>query len=135
MWLTKRIFEFLALFSTLFLAFLTKNIKCDHEGSSDPLDWLRDAVPGEPGVDYPIFSAVGDSSFSCADRVFGGKTYHNFFDFMFLNASYHSKGPWNSLLNFPCHTVKFHNRVHIIVHSTEGLPFNTDQPSHAKSHG
>ena len=74
MWLTKRVFEFLALFLALFLAFFTQKVKCDHDGSSDPLDWLRDAVPGEPGVDYPIFSVVGDTSFSCADRVFGGKS-------------------------------------------------------------
>ena len=32
----------------------------DHQG----LDWLRDSVPGEPGVDYPIFSLpVPDNSF------------------------------------------------------------------------
>ena len=75
MWLSKRFFEFLTLVLALFLAFLTGKVNCDHEGSSDPLDWLRDAVPGEPGVDYPIFSDVGDTSFSCADRVFGGKSY------------------------------------------------------------
>ena len=38
----------------------------DHQG----LDWLRDSVPGEPGVDYPIYSLpVPDSSFSCDGRV------------------------------------------------------------------
>merc|ERR1719154_211773 len=26
-----------------------------HHHSSDPLDWLRESVPGEPGVDYPIY--------------------------------------------------------------------------------
>lgn len=45
----------------------------DHDGSDDPLDWLRDSIPGEPGVDYPIFSEVETTSFSCKDRVFGGK--------------------------------------------------------------
>ena len=40
----------------------------------DPLDWLRDSIPGEPGVDYPIFSAVEQTSFSCDDKVFGGKS-------------------------------------------------------------
>ena len=26
--------------------------------SGDPLDWLRASVPGEPGQDYPILSAI-----------------------------------------------------------------------------
>ena len=29
----------------------------DHS-SGDPLDWLRASVPGEPGQDYPILSAI-----------------------------------------------------------------------------
>ena len=38
----------------------------DHKG----LDWLRDSVPGEPGVDYPIYGLpVPESSFSCDGRV------------------------------------------------------------------
>ena len=41
----------------------------------DPLDWLRDSIPGEPGVDYPIFSAVEQTSFDCGDKVFGGKSH------------------------------------------------------------
>ena len=39
----------------------------------DPLQWLRDSIPGEPGVDYPIFSEVGETNFDCNDKVFGGK--------------------------------------------------------------
>ena len=32
----------------------------DHQG----LDWLRESVPGEPGVDYPVFSLpVPDNDF------------------------------------------------------------------------
>lgn len=62
----------------LFLLFGGTSVKSDHEGSSDPLDWLRDAIPGEPGVDYPILSTIGDTSFSCADRIFGGKKNHFF---------------------------------------------------------
>ena len=38
----------------------------------DPLQWLRDSIPGEPGVDYPIYNAVESTSFSCDGRVFGG---------------------------------------------------------------
>ena len=45
----------------------------DHDGSDDPLDWLRNSIPGEPGVDYPIFADVEDTSFSCNGRIFGGK--------------------------------------------------------------
>ena len=44
----------------------------------DPLQWLRDSIPGEPGVDYPIFSAVEQTSFSCDDKVFGGKRQIHF---------------------------------------------------------
>ena len=39
----------------------------------DPLQWLRDSIPGEPGVDYPIFSVVEETAFSCEGKVFGGK--------------------------------------------------------------
>ena len=39
---------------------------------SSPLDWLRTSVPGEPGVDYPVFAEVQDTSFSCEGRVIGG---------------------------------------------------------------
>jgi len=46
-------------------------IGVEKEGDN-PLDWLRDSVPGEPGVDYPIYSAIEDTSFSCSDKVFGG---------------------------------------------------------------
>ena len=46
-----------------------------HDG--DPLDWLRDSVPGEPGVDYPIFADVEESNFDCAGRVNGGKEIKN----------------------------------------------------------
>ena len=66
----------------------------------DPLDWLRDSIPGEPGVDYPIFSAVEQTSFSCDDKVFGGKSifknlnfrafYSIWFDFEIV------KKLWNS---------------------------------------
>jgi hypothetical protein len=40
-----------------------------HEG----LDWLVDSVPGVPGEDYPVYSAVPDTGFSCEGRVQGGK--------------------------------------------------------------
>merc|ERR1719288_100814 len=39
-----------------------------HGGSGDPLDWLRESVPGEPGVDYPIFASPPDTGFSCEDK-------------------------------------------------------------------
>ncbi|XP_076069255.1 uncharacterized protein LOC143041318 [Oratosquilla oratoria] len=42
-----------------------------HHHSSDPLDWLREAVPGEPGEDYPIYYQVPQTSFSCEGRVSG----------------------------------------------------------------
>ena len=45
----------------------------DHDGSDDPLDWLRNSIPGEPGVDYPIFADIEETSFTCNGRIFGGK--------------------------------------------------------------
>ena len=43
----------------------------DHDG--DPLQWLRDAIPGEPGVDYPILSSPAPvTTFSCVGQVPGG---------------------------------------------------------------
>ena len=85
MQLTKKSPRVLFQVLAFFLTFLASKVKSDHEGSSDPLDWLRDAIPGEPGVDYPILSFVGDTSFSCADRVFGGKI--NFLK-LFLNSAF-----------------------------------------------
>ena len=60
----------------------------------DPLDWLRNSIPGEPGVDYiyffhffllyfiffiffsgvdyPVLSSVQETSFTCDGLVFGG---------------------------------------------------------------
>ena len=32
--------------------------------SGDPLDWLRNAVPGEPGVDYPVLASIQVPSLS-----------------------------------------------------------------------
>merc|ERR1712083_30507 len=41
----------------------------EHQG----LDWLREALPGEPEIDYPIYSLPPPtSSFSCNGRVEGG---------------------------------------------------------------
>ena len=39
---------------------------------ADSLSWLRNSLPGEPGADYPIFSKVQETSFSCSGLVFGG---------------------------------------------------------------
>ena len=63
----------IVIFSVFLHLLLVTLVNCDHEGSDDPLDWLRESVPGEPGVDYPVFAEIADTSFSCADRVFGGK--------------------------------------------------------------
>ena len=38
----------------------------------DPLDWLRNSIPGEPGVDYPVLASVQETSFTCDGLVFGG---------------------------------------------------------------
>ena len=49
----------------------------DPSGNGDPLDWLRDSIPGEPDVDYPILGSVQETSFTCDGRVFGGKIHSN----------------------------------------------------------
>ena len=49
----------------------------EHGPGDDPLQWLRDSIPGEPGTDYPIFSSVQETSFSCDNKVFGGKLEKN----------------------------------------------------------
>ncbi len=52
----------------LILTFVNGN----HDGSDDPLDWLRESVPGEPGVDYPVFAEVEETGFDCSGRIHGG---------------------------------------------------------------
>ena len=44
----------------------------EHEHGGSPLDWLRDSIPGEPGLDYPILAAVQESAFTCEGLIFGG---------------------------------------------------------------
>ena len=56
----------------LFSASLLSPSSAVSSEGDDPLDWLRDSIPGEPGVDYPILSAAGETSFSCSGLVFGG---------------------------------------------------------------
>jgi hypothetical protein len=64
----------IALTTVILLGCSFSCVTADHEGSDDPLDWLRESIPGEPGVDYPILADVEPTSFSCRDRVFGGKS-------------------------------------------------------------
>ena len=46
---------------------------CDDGHDDDPLQWLRDSIPGEPGVDYPLLSSPDpDATFSCLGLVPGG---------------------------------------------------------------
>jgi len=54
------------------VSLIHRPVLCDHSDSGDNLDWLRESVPGEPGVDYPIFAKVPETSFSCQGRIFGG---------------------------------------------------------------
>jgi len=39
-----------------------------HGDGSDPLAWLREAIPGEPEVDYPIYNTAPETSFTCSDK-------------------------------------------------------------------
>ncbi|KAG9510196.1 hypothetical protein GZH46_01269, partial [Fragariocoptes setiger] len=38
----------------------------------DGIKWLQDSVPGEPGTDYPIYSQVPHTKFSCGDQKYPG---------------------------------------------------------------
>lgn len=41
----------------------------------NPIDWLRSSVPGSPGVDYPIFYSVPQTSFDCHEQQFSAGIY------------------------------------------------------------
>ena len=43
----------------------------ENEGDN-PIEWLKNSIPGEPGTDYPILASVQETSFSCDGLVFGG---------------------------------------------------------------
>ena len=44
----------------------------DDAAGDDPLAALANNIPGVPGEDYPIFSEVPESAFSCEGQVDGG---------------------------------------------------------------
>ncbi|XP_035225043.1 uncharacterized protein LOC118197623 [Stegodyphus dumicola] len=50
-----------------------------HDGQyhylGNPIDWLKESVPGNPGVDYPIFYKVPETSFSCNQQQFEAGIY------------------------------------------------------------
>ena len=72
-------FAFILLQLVLFWSLIARSALAqhDHDHSANPLDWLRDSIPGEPGIDYPIFAEIQDTGFSCEGRVFGGKSISN----------------------------------------------------------
>ncbi|XP_015783509.1 mucin-19 isoform X1 [Tetranychus urticae] len=43
-----------------------------HHRSGNPIDWLRDAIRGEPGRDYPILYSVPNTPFKCNDVGYPG---------------------------------------------------------------
>jgi len=55
------------LLTTVLLCYLL-NVECD----DDPLDQLRNTIPGEPGVDYPILSTIEYSEFDCQGKTLEG---------------------------------------------------------------
>lgn len=38
----------------------------------DPIEWLRKAIRGEPGQDYPIFGTIPSTSFRCSQQQWPG---------------------------------------------------------------
>lgn len=43
-----------------------------HHDHHDTIKWLQDAIPGEPGEDYPILSKVNLTTFNCRDQKYPG---------------------------------------------------------------
>lgn len=43
----------------------------ENEGDN-PIEWLKNSIPGEPDVDYPIMASTQETSFSCDGLIFGG---------------------------------------------------------------
>lgn len=57
---------------TLLLALCLGKSDSAESPGDNPLDWLRNSVPGEPGTDYPIMATTQETSFTCDGLVFGG---------------------------------------------------------------
>ena len=47
-------------------------------GSGDPIEDLKNNIPGVPGEDYPILAEVPELSFTCEGRIAGGKCFYTF---------------------------------------------------------
>ena len=47
-------------------------------GSGDPIEDLKNNIPGVPGEDYPILAEVPELSFTCDGRVTGGKFFNQY---------------------------------------------------------
>lgn len=47
----------------------------DHSHHGDSIDWLKEAIQGEPGVDYPIYGEVPSTGFKCSDQKWPGKRF------------------------------------------------------------
>ena len=43
----------------------------ENEGDN-PIEWLKNSIPGEPDVDYPILASTQQTAFSCDGLIFGG---------------------------------------------------------------
>lgn len=43
-----------------------------HHHHHDTIRWLEEAVPGEPGKDYPILNRINSSLFKCAEQKYPG---------------------------------------------------------------
>lgn len=46
-------------------------IRNENSLASDRIWTLADALPGEPGRDYPIFATAPETGFSCDDKHYG----------------------------------------------------------------
>lgn len=58
------------------MAWTTRN---ENSLASDRIWTLADALPGEPGRDYPIFATAPETGFSCDDKHYGKDLFIYFF--------------------------------------------------------
>lgn len=56
----------------LYFAWSLQSVLGAESEGDNPIEWLKNSIPGEPDVDYPIQAAVQETAFSCAGLVFGG---------------------------------------------------------------
>ena len=56
----------------LFAAWSLQTVFAAENEGDNPIEWLKNSIPGEPDVDYPILASTQQTAFSCDGLIFGG---------------------------------------------------------------